>query len=213
MSQVRVMNAWVWPLSSWCVSPVDTQVVSIIPPGHPCLFPFSFFSSFFLCLLPFPVFRFLFVLSFSVCFLYRLIRFYFRFPALLGGWLCYFVSVLRTPPLRCLRAYMPAYSPCVLLAFLAFVICIVILFFLSCFPFFSVSIWTSFVSSCLVLVGIIYSVSSVSISSVFVIHIKKPVFLPIDIQHTQCPCRFFLLGRYELCGHKTTTQRYHIVMQ
>ena len=33
----------------------------------------------------------------------------------------------------------------------------------------------------------------------------KPLFLPVDIQHTQCPRRFFLLERYNLCGHKTTT--------
>jgi len=33
----------------------------------------------------------------------------------------------------------------------------------------------------------------------------KPSFLPVDIQHTQCPCRFFILERYQFCGHKTTT--------
>ena len=49
--------------------------------------------------------------------------------------------------------------------------------------------------------------------SVCVVHIK-PFFLPVDIQHTQCPCRFFLLEWYKLCGHKkNTTQRYYIVMQ
>ena len=31
--------------------------------------------------------------------------------------------------------------------------------------------------------------------SVCVLHIK-PFFLPVDIQHTQCPCRFFLLEIY-----------------
>ena len=31
----------------------------------------------------------------------------------------------------------------------------------------------------------------------------KPLFLPIGIQHTQCPCSFI---QYKLCGHKTTTQ-------
>ena len=30
----------------------------------------------------------------------------------------------------------------------------------------------------------------------------KPFLLPVDIQHTQCPCRFFLLERYKVCGHK-----------
>ena len=37
----------------------------------------------------------------------------------------------------------------------------------------------------------------------------KPLFVPVDIQHTQCPCRFFLLERYKLCGHKTTTEILH----
>ena len=48
---------------------------------------------------------------------------------------------------------------------------------------------------------------------VCVLHIK-PFFPPVDIQHIQCPCRFFLLKRYKLSGHKTTTRRYYyIVMQ
>ena len=47
---------------------------------------------------------------------------------------------------------------------------------------------------------------------VCVLHIK-PFFLPVDIQHTQCSCRFFLLERCKLCGHKPTTQRYYIVIQ
>ena len=46
---------------------------------------------------------------------------------------------------------------------------------------------------------------------VWVLH-TKPFFQPVDIEHTQCPCRFFILERYKLCGHKTTTQRYDIVM-
>ena len=33
----------------------------------------------------------------------------------------------------------------------------------------------------------------------------KPFFLPVDIRHTQCPCRFVLLERHKFCGHKTTT--------
>ena len=45
---------------------------------------------------------------------------------------------------------------------------------------------------------------------VWVLHIK-PFFQPVDIQLTQCPCRFFLLERYKLCGHKTTAQRYYLV--
>ena len=39
---------------------------------------------------------------------------------------------------------------------------------------------------------------------------NKPFFVPVDIQHTQCPCRFFL-ERYKLCGHKITTQGYYIL--
>ena len=44
-------------------------------------------------------------------------------------------------------------------------------------------------------------------NSVCVLHIKA-FFLPVDTQNTRCPCRFFLLERYKLCGHKTTTQQY-----
>ena len=91
------------------------------------------FYSFLLSRLPFSVFPFLFVLSFSVCFLYRLVRFSFRFPALLGG-LCSFVSVLHPPP-RCLRARKSSCSPCVLSSFLLFIYLFIYLFF-SCFPFF-----------------------------------------------------------------------------
>ena len=39
---------------------------------------------------------------------------------------------------------------------------------------------------------------------VCVLHIK-PFFLLVDIQHNQCPCRFFILARHKLCGHTTTT--------
>ena len=41
----------------------------------------------------------------------------------------------------------------------------------------------------------------------------KPFLLPIDIQHTQCPCRFLLLEKCKLCGHKTTTYRCYRVLQ
>ena len=37
------------------------------------------------------------------------------------------------------------------------------------------------------------------------VHIK-PFFLPVDIQHTQCPCRFFIRERYKLCRHKCKAQ-------
>ena len=50
----------VWPSSSWRVPPVETQVVSIVPPGHPCRYPFSFFVfSFPFSVFPLPV-RFVF---------------------------------------------------------------------------------------------------------------------------------------------------------
>ena len=39
-------DAWVWPSSSWCVPPVETQVVTVVPLGHPRCF-FFFFLSFF----------------------------------------------------------------------------------------------------------------------------------------------------------------------
>ena len=62
-------------------------------------FPFSFFlKTFFLSLSPFSVSPFLFVSSFFVCFLCRLLRFSSHFPDLLAGGFCSFVSVLRTPP-------------------------------------------------------------------------------------------------------------------
>ena len=51
---------------------------------------------------------------------------------------------------------------------------------------------------------------TLGVVDVCVVHIK-PFFLSVNIQHTQCPCRFFLLERYKLCGHKTTTQRYYIL--
>ena len=43
--------------------------------------------------------------------------------------------------------------------------------------------------------------------------LQKLCFLLVGIQHTQCPCWFFLLERRKLCSHKMTTQRYYIVMQ
>ena len=114
-------------------------------------FPFSFFlfPSFFfvfLSLLPSSVFSFpfvlLFVLSFSVCLLYRLLRFSFRFPALLGGGFCHFVSVLPPPALRAsLQVCVFPLCAAFFLAFLLFIYFIFLLFL----PFFR--FWTSFVSS------------------------------------------------------------------
>ena len=38
-------------------------------------------------------------------------------------------------------------------------------------------------------------------------------YIAVDIQHTQCPYRFFLLDTctYKLCGHKTTTQEIRLL--
>ena len=97
---------------------------NIVAPGHPCRFPllspffsFLFFSFLFFlrffsllsvvlrvpCLVPFS-FVCPFVLSFSVWLLYRLLRFYFRFPAF-PLWrillFCYFVSALHPPRAPC----------------------------------------------------------------------------------------------------------------
>ena len=61
-----------------------------------------------------------FVLSFSVCFLYRLLRFSFCFPAFLGGGFCYYsvISARRYTPPALLASLKYAYSPCVLSSFL-----------------------------------------------------------------------------------------------
>ena len=146
--------------------------------------PLSFFrfsSSFFLCLLPFPFSPsfscclFVFSLSFFVCCSYRLLLFCFRFPALLGGGFCSFVSVLHPPCAAREPASLRIPFVCCLISFLVFLIFIYFIFLL--FFFFSILIWTSFVSSCLVLVGNIYAVSSVSVSVVCVLH-KNLSFYP-----------------------------------
>ena len=107
-----------------------------MPPGHPCLFPFLFFSSFFLSPLPFSVIPFLLVFVFSFrCFpLASCISpssFSFRFSSLLGGGFCNFVSVLHPPP-RCLRPCKSAYYTCVLSP------CVLALFYLL--PFFNIDL-------------------------------------------------------------------------
>ena len=173
-----------------------------------------FLLRFFLSILRFPTsYSFcLFVLSFSVCFLYHLIRFSFRFPALLGGGSFSSVSVLRTPPQRCLRACKYAYPPCVLSSWVLRLASYSLLIFSSLRSLFRfdldvvcliLSCSCGYYLCCLLGFGL---------CCVCVLHIKTPVFLPVDTQHTQCPCRFFFLERYKLCDHKTTTQRYHVVM-
>ena len=60
---------------------------------------------------------------------------------------------------------------------------------------------------CLGVVRLVRCASCVSVH-----HINRSFYVPVDIQHTQCPCRFFPLERYKLCGYKTTTQRFYIVV-
>ena len=134
-----------------------------------CTFFFSFFFLRFIFISPFcrspcspsPSLFFFrsfcpFVLSFSVCFLYRLLRFYFRIPAFLGGGFCYSVISSRryTPP-ALLASLKYACFP-LAYCLLAFLMLTYLYFCFSSFPF-SISIWTAFVSSCLFLVGTMLS--------------------------------------------------------
>ena len=150
--------------------PVETQIVSIVPPVHPRLFPFFLRFSFPFCRSPFSP-------SFSFCRFpfVSCITFAFRFPALLGGGFCSFVSVLHPPCAAREPASLRIPFVCCLISFLVFLIFIYFIFLL--FFFFSILIWTSFVSSCLFLVGNIYAVSSVSVSVVCVLH-KNLSFYP-----------------------------------
>ena len=121
-------DAWVWPSSSRCVPPVETQAINIVPPGHPCGCPFpSFFSFFFprfsspFCCSPCsPSFFVLyFALSFSRLFLVSPSSLF--FSLLCFPWWRILFSVLSS---RCytspalLASLMYAYSPCVLSSFL-----------------------------------------------------------------------------------------------
>ena len=109
--------------------PVETRVVSIVPPGHPCLFTFPFFSSYFLSLatlrFPFP-FRFV---DFRFFLVWRS-SFFFSLPG--SPWwriLLFFLGT--TPPPRCLRACKSACYPCVVSSFLRPCFFFVLCFFLS----------------------------------------------------------------------------------
>ena len=123
----------------------------------PCPIPSSFFARF--C----P-----FVLSFSVWFLYRLLRFYFRFPAFLcGGFCCSVISSRRYTPPALLASLKYTYSPCMLSYFLSETSCVadigLSLFFLIFHPFFDFD----FDIACFILsfsCGY-YAVSSVSVSA------------------------------------------------
>ena len=129
-----------------------------MPPGHPCVFLFPFFLRF-----SFPFCRSRFPLPFRLV-VFRLFLvspscFFFRFPALLDDGFWYFVSVLHPPRAACeLASLRIPLAVCCLLSFLALLIFI----YFSLPSLFSISIWTSFVSSCLV-VEVIYAVSSVSV--------------------------------------------------
>ena len=100
--------------------------------------PFSFSLFFFVFPSPFAVPRFppfLFASPFSVCFLWRLLRFSFDSPALIGGGFCSFVSVLHPLRAACEPARLRvslAYRLLSCLAFLVFIYFIFLLF-LPCF--------------------------------------------------------------------------------
>ena len=73
--------------------------------------------------------------SFTVWFLYRLLRFYFRFPAFLGGGFCYSdISSRRYTPAALLASLKYAYSPCVLSSFLSCVVDVDLSLFFSSLP-------------------------------------------------------------------------------
>ena len=140
-------------------------VFSIVPLGHPCRFPFPYFflfSSFFRSLLSFSVFPFLFVLSFRRAvfpFVSCIAFFAFRFASLLS---LVTDSVLNNYILFRLGAIPPRAAceseVCVFPLRAVFVLVFLLLicfFFLLFLPFFLFRFWTSFVSSCLVLVGTI----------------------------------------------------------
>ena len=158
-----------------------------MPPGHPCLFPFSYFLRFVLSFCrplfsPSFSFRF-FVLWFSVCFLYRLLHFFFRFPALLGGGFCSFASVLHPPRAACEPASLRiplVYCLFYFLAFLSFT-CFIFLLFLPFFFDFDLDVVFFILSgSCVYYLLCLLGFGS---CCVCVLHIK-PLFLPVDIQHT-----------------------------
>ena len=131
-----------------------------MPPKHPCRFPFPFpffFSSFFLSLLSFSVVPFLFRLV-VLPFVSYIAFFAFLFASPLCLVTDSVILLFRlgdTPPPRSLRACsirLPL-ACCLLSCVLA-----VDLFYFSSLPsLFSISIWTSFVSSCLFLVGTMLS--------------------------------------------------------
>ena len=140
-----------------------------MPPGHPCRFPFPFclFSSFFLSSFS-PSFFWLSVFSFlapfSLVLSLRLAAFrlflvspsslLFSLPCF-PWWrillFCYFVSALHPPRAPCEPNVIRVF-PLRAVFFLALLILTYFCFFFSSFPF-SISIWPSFVSSRLFLVG------------------------------------------------------------
>ena len=127
-----------------------------------CLFPFFLFF----CRFSFPFYRCPFSPSFSFS---RFRSFLvlsppslsFRFPTLLGGGLCYFVSVLHPPRAACEPANLRISPVWCIHSFLLFTVPGIHFIFLL-FSFFSISIWTLLVSFCLFLV--LYDLPSVSVS-------------------------------------------------
>ena len=117
--------------------PFETQVVSIVPPGHRCFIPFSFLLLLFFfpfCHSPFPlpfrfvVFRLSLVSPSSITF---------SLPCS-SRWRILLFCLGDTPPTRCVRVCMCADFPCALTSFLRSC-CLFSLSFFSSFPF-SISI-------------------------------------------------------------------------
>ena len=126
------MNARVWSSWSWCVPPVETQVVSMLPPGHPCLF------FFFLHILrfPFPFAVPRFPLSFRfVFFRLFLVSLFFSSPCSTWGRILFF-CLGATPPRALLASLLVCVFPLCAVFFLFVAFLVFVLFFLLFLPFF-----------------------------------------------------------------------------
>ena len=144
--------------------------------------PLPFFLRFFFpfCCSPFPAFRFWRFPCVSC------VAFAFRFASVLFLVVdSVFLSRCYTAP-ALLRACKPAYSPCVLSSSLSYVLLLIyFIFFFS--VFFRLLIGRLFMLFVLFLLVLLLFPRFRFMLCVFVLHIK-PVFFPVDIQHTQCPC-------------------------
>ena len=154
-------------------------------------FPFSLFPFFFVFPFPFAIARFPFPFRFAVfrLFLVSPSSLVFRFPALLGGGFCYFVSVLHSPCTACAPASLRITLVCCLIYFLELLI-FSFLFFFSPLPILRFRFGRRLFHPVLFLRVLFMLLSPRG----FCCDIK-PVFLPVDIQRTPCPCRFFLVER------------------